>query len=304
MHGMRLCHVALLASMVAYGDIAAAGEFSVWDRAANPRLARDSAVLRDVQQLFFLARDVSKHRTKHLLDRALNMLGDIDAQSSPDPRLRFYFGRLLSRQGRDKEAVASLRKAIVFAPHHPSVGEAYFSLAISLARLGQSHEEIVVYERWLALQPDPEQRAIGLSNQAESYMAAGHVDKAVQTYREAIRLAHDNALAHWGLAVALDRSGNHSGALQQTAIALTYDPNAETLTSPAVFFIPAYDRFWYQALGASVRAKKAQTNDLKTLWWDRATLLWKHFLDSCPVNNRWRPIAELRYQVSAQAAAR
>ena len=112
---------------------------------------------------------------------------------------------------------------------------------------------------------------------------------------------HDNALAHWGLAVALDRSGDHSGAIRAATTALTYDPNAKELNGPSVFFVPDYDRFWYRALGAMARATAANEPELRALWWDRATLLWQQYLDAASVDNRWVPIARLRHAFCEQA---
>jgi len=240
-------------------------------------------------------------RARLMLMEALRTLERIDAPASPDPRVRFLHGRLLQRVGRDVDAVEALRAAIAFAPSHPSVSEAWFSLAVSFARLGRTEEEIRAYDEWLAREPSAKDRAVGYSNQAEGYMAAGKLHEAVRGYRRAVDLAHDNALAHWGLAVALDRSGNPAGALREAAAALTYDPDAKQLGSPNVFFVPARDRFWYRALGAMARAQSAPDDALRSLWWERATLLWQQYLDAAPVDDRWAPIARIRHAFCERA---
>lgn len=278
-----------------------AGDPPLWDVAREPRLATDIRALRDAESAFLQARLEGGPRADLLVREAVLALERVDASSSPDPRVRFFYGRLLSRTGQDARAVDVLRDAIAFAPRHPSVAEAMFARAVSLARLGRTGEEVAMYEAWLALEPSAEHRSIGLSNQAEGYMLVGRMEEAVYTYGRAIQLVHDNALAHWGLAVALDRFGDHPGAIREATTALTYDPGAKELNGPNVFFVPEYDRFWYRALGAMARASSTDDPQLSALWWDRATLLWQQFLDAAAVDNRWLPIARLRHAYCEQA---
>ncbi|MFW5741512.1 MAG: tetratricopeptide repeat protein [Myxococcota bacterium] len=266
----------------------------LWDAARVPRLHRDVGALRDAEWLLLQARASPDARTTLLLREAVRILERVDAVSSPDPRVRFFYGRMLGRVGRDALAVKVLREAIAFAPAHPSANEARFSLAVSLARLGRTQEEIRAYEAWLEREPSTKHRSIGLSNLAEGFMASGRIDEAVRGYRQAIDLAHDNALAHWGLAVALDRSGDPAGAIHEAGVALTYDPDAKELNSENVFFVPARERFWYRALGAMARANSTHDVALRALWWDRAALLWRQYIDAAPVDDRWVPIARLR----------
>lgn len=277
-------------------------EPTIWDLAANPRLERDIDALRRAESLLINASAAGEQRTNSPYSEALRILESVGASASPDPRVRFFHARMLSRAGHDQQAVEALRRAIAFAPHHPSVNEAYFALAVSLAKLRRTDEELAVYERWLQLESDREHRAVGLSNQAEAFMVAGRIEEAIAAYRKAIDLAHDNALAHWGLAVALDRAGDPAGSLHQTHIALTYDPDANQLASPAVFFIPAYDVFWYQALGSMARAMHADESALQALWWDRAASLWQRYMDTAAIDDRWRPIARIRFLYCEKSA--
>lgn len=276
------------------GADARAAEPPLWDAARNPRLARDVRALREAEDVMLHARLAGGTRLPLLIREALRILENVDAGSSPDARVRFLYGRLLGRAERNQQAVRVLRDAIAFAPRHPSVNEAYFSLAVCLARLGRHQEEIDVYDAWLEREPDAKHRSVGLSNQAEGFMASGRVDEAVRGYREAVALSHDNALAHWGLAVALDRSGDPAGALHEAGVALTYDPDAKELNGPNVFFVPARDRFWYRALGAMSRATSSSDAGLQVLWWERAALLWRQYVDAAPVDDRWVALARLR----------
>ena len=295
-----LTWIVLVSSMTA-GGLCHAGDPPLWDAARQPRLVRDVRALREAERAFLQARVVGGPGALLLMQEAERILERADAASSPDPRARFFYGRLLGHAGKDERAAKTLRDAIALAPNHPSVGEAMFALAVSLARLGRTQEEIAAYDAWLKREPSREQRAIGLSNQAEAFMVAGRLEDAVRAYRLAVDLAHDNALAHWGLAVALDRSGDPAGAIHEAGVALTYDPDAKELNGPNVFFVPPRDRFWYRALGAMARANSASDVGMRALWWDRATLLWQQYLDASPIDDRWVPIARIRHAFCEQA---
>lgn len=281
-----------------------AADPSLWDAARDPRLARDIAALRDAERSFLQARSLADPSSMALLHETVRILERVDAANSPDARVRFFFGRSLSRIDQDERAVQVLKDAIDFAPHHPSAGEALFVLAVAYARLGRNHEEILTYRAWLEREPSREQRTIGLSNLAEGLMAAGRIDEAVRAYRESLDLAHDNALAHWGLAVALDRSGDPAGAINEASIALTYDPDAAELDSPNVFFIPAHDQFWYHALGAMARAKSATASALQASWWARAALFWQQYLEAAPIDDPWIAVARLRQTYCEKQSAK
>jgi tetratricopeptide (TPR) repeat protein len=295
-----LTWIVLVAAMTA-GGLCDAGDPPLWDAARQPRLVRDVRALREAERAFLHARVVGGPGALLLMQEAERILERVDAASSPDPRVRFFYGRLLGHAGKDERAVKTLRDAIALAPNHPSVGEAMFALAVSLARLGRPQEEIAAYDAWLKREPSREHRAIGLSNQAEAFMVAGRLDDAVHAYRLAVDLAQDNALAHWGLAVALDRSGDPAGAIHEASVALTFDPDAKELNGPNVFFVPPRDRFWYRALGAMARANSVSDAGMRALWWDRATLLWQQYLDASPIDDRWVPIARIRHAFCEQA---
>jgi hypothetical protein len=109
----------------------------------------------------------------------------------------------------------------------------------------------------------------------------------VQGYRASIAVEPDRALAHWGLAVALDRNADPGGALAEAWMALQYDPNAEALHSDNVFFVPDYDRFWYDALGAMARASHEPDATLSSLWWKDAATFWRAYSESAVAGDRW-----------------
>ena len=296
---------ATTAVLISLSSVFHAGEPGIWDAARDPRRALDLAALRAAEKAFF---DQDSRETPGSRNRALaaiDVLMSIDAASSPEPRVRFFYGRMLTRIGEDERAVQTLQRAIDFAPNHPGVDDALFSLAVSFARLGQGNNEELAYKNWLERQWSAADRSIGLSNLAEGFMAAARMEEAVATFRESIANNYDNALAHWGLAVALDRSGDPHGALLEASAALVNDPLASELDNPNVFFVPDFDQHWYRALACMAQATALGTDHNESRswpFWQCALKQWHKYIDAAPADNRWMPIALLRLEHCEQRA--
>ncbi len=266
----------------------------VWQVARDPRLATDVQALRMAEQLLVRHASQDSPLASSRLREALRILERADAAHSPDPRVRFLYGRLLTRSERHEQALRVLSAAIDEAPDHPSVADALFSLAICHASLGRTQEEIAAYQRLLQRQWVPERRSIVQSNLAESLMFVGRIEEAIQTYREAIATDDGNILARWGLAVALDRAGDSMGAFEQVNEALVRDPLADELDNPLVFFVPAYDRFWYFALWAMSRAHGEHDALLRADHWQAAAQYWQRYIEAAPAEDRWVAVARVR----------
>lgn len=292
----RAAVAATLAALLLHVSSASAERPDVWEVAKDPQVALEHLALREAQRSFVQARAIGilSPSGARMLARAKRVLEKAGAADARDPRVKVFYGRVLELLGDDRGAVAVLESAVRAAPSHPDIPDAYFALAVSYARLGRPRDEVLAYDSFLRVETSLEQRAIALSNQAEGHMVLGDLTRSIRTYRSAIDLAHDNALAHWGLAVALDRWGEHAGALAEAGIALTYDRDARQLNGTGVFFVPAYDRFWYRALGAMSRAATADDPSSALPWWERANLLWQQYVDAAPVDDRWLPIAKSR----------
>ncbi len=301
----RRASLLLAASMAAVmaASPTARGAFpDVWDAAATPRLARDAKALREAQRVYLEARDLGTHSDggRDLLLVVRMILEKDDAASSPDPRLPFLYGRVLVDMGDDARAAKVLRAALARAPSHPDASDAWFTLAIACARLGDPKSEIAAYDAQLATETDPMTRAVTLSNQAEAFVIIGDLDGAIARYRRSLELAPDNALARWGLAVALDRSGDAYGAQLEARTALGFDPDARRLTSSDVFFVPDYDKYWYLALACAARASSTAEPPTQVLWWERAALSWKQYIDNASPSDPWVAIARRRSDACAR----
>src|SRR5262249_32835517 len=138
-------------------------------------------------------------------------------------------------------------------------------LGIVYSRLGAFEEALAEYDRALGLveserRPnaldDSSDRAVLYGNSAETLMALGRLDQAIGRYRLAEAAAPPGdtewQLAEWGLGVALDRDEQVEKSREAISRALGADPNMAELSSDGVFFEPAGDKRYYEALGHEV----------------------------------------------------
>ena len=239
-----------------------------------------------------------------LLRVARQVLESADAAHGSDPRLPFFYGRILVDLSEDRLAVGVLADALARAGDHPGASDAWFALAIAYARLNDPTAEVAAYDAQLAREIDPEARSVTLNNQAEGFVLAGDLDTATSKYRAALELTPDSGLAHWGFAVTLDRSGDLFAALEEARLALVYDPVARRLRSDEVFFIPAYDKHWYLALGAMVQAKTDPDATSRLIAWEQAAVLWRKYLDDAVVTDPWVAMARARLALCVKELGR
>lgn len=253
-----------------------------------------------------------------MLSKAKRILERAGAAESHDPQLRSQLARVYYVLSNIDPDPAHLEQASV---HFRFVGaseqapttmraEAYRELAICLARLARHDEEIAAYDLALALEPDPVSHAIILANQAEGQMARGLIIEAVRGYRAALRatsgiqMADTGVTTLWGLAVALDRAGDLSGALEHISLARSYDPLDLRINGPSWFFVPDYDEAWYSALGHWQRARDpeggipdADPTDARLARQEAyrdAEAAWRSFLARALPDDPWLPLAGQR----------
>jgi len=308
---MRTWAAGFIVLFVAAGARAQGHSPSLWERAADPRMALADEVHREVEARLMMAERLHRHTPMALeeLSKAMQRLKEAHADVSPDVRLRFDFGKVAESIGDEKLAAPALKSALLEAPDHPLATRAYFSLGICLAKLGLPEEEIAAYDKYLARETDSTDRALALSNRAEAemYMARllppgsdyqGRLTLAINDYRAALSLEPSFGSAHWGLAVALDRSGDPPGGLVEAKTAITFDPLDQLLTGPEVFFVPSYDLNWYEGMSAMARA---QVDDAMTaiLWWETAVAKWATYVAVAASDDRWLPLAKA-HQTSCQ----
>lgn len=158
-------------------------------------------------------------------------------------------------------------------------------LGLVMSRLGFYEDALAEYDRALKL-VDPERRpsvfedygrSVLYGNSAETLMALGRIPEAIERYRQAEATATPGEieweLAEWGLGVALDRDEQVDKSRQAVQRALDFDPTMAHLTDDSVFFEPAGDKRYYEALGHEVAGDR-----------ELALAAWRAFLVEAPAS--------------------
>lgn len=307
---MRLGLAAALA--VAFAVTPAHAKPSVWARAKNPRLARehdaitaaDDAVSRDLS----LSRLPTSFRRALLLKKTLKTLRDQNAATSKNTELRYRLAQVHYRLFEVEADLAHIEAATEHFEHVVAAGtlpsseraRALMSLAICYARLERHADEIEAYSQAIALQADPISHSVLLANQAEGLMARGRITAAVRGYHASLRatpsalMLDSGVTTMWGLAVALDRSGDLEGALENIRRARSYDPGDMRINGSHWFYVPAYDQHWYEALGHWQIARDAKNPDVKRQAYEAAIRSWRAFTERARLRDPWLAIADFR----------
>jgi len=199
----------------------AEGPPSRWERAKEPDKIEDYRLHRSVQRMFPLIEEARRHRSdlyERYVRDLVTSLDSWDSANSPDVRLRIDLGRALHEAKDHRRSIEVLRSAIKLDPSHPMIEEAWFVLGLSCGSVGDHECERDAYLKTLELETEEAARMTPSLNLAETEMHFGNMKESVALYNETLRLSarvgasYTNALAEWGLAVALDRSGDRGNA--------------------------------------------------------------------------------------------
>lgn len=276
---------------------------TVWDRARDPVLAANYDLHVEVQRRLaarerFDVRDAQVRAVRALLDAA-------DVEHRGDLRLRLDLATVEFLLQNYERARTLFQAALAEAPNHPAAEEAWLRLAFTCGHLGDHACERRSYAEVLRRTTEEPLRATPLLNLAETEMHLGHLREALDGYREALRISgghlhsvQTSALATWGLAVALDRSGDRVAAEKNARFAIELQhtlPDPNILHSQDVFFVPAYEVHYYDGLGAAAQAR-ATTSPREALpLWRAAERAFGAFVQAADgKGDRWLPIARVR----------
>ena len=184
-----------------------------------------------------------------------------------------------SVERRDAETIAALEAVQVRHPElaPPTVA---FELAVALTRSQRFADAARAYQRAASLALDGDSGAMVRANLAEMTMLSGDLQGAVEHYERALRDSNggrDYLLALWGLAVALDRLGEHASAIEHAQKALHAEGwTAQALRSDGVFFEPPHELHYYEGLAHEALAAhdpNASARELRA-----ATVSYRAFL--------------------------
>jgi len=311
----RLVLAALLAALAGVSTVARADTPpSKWECAKDPAVCERYALHLHVQEYMYPpGPDVRKIR-EALLERARAELEAASAATSPDVRLRFDLGEVYQGLRHYEEAARVLEPALAMAPRHSAALRAWRALADAAAHLERARQELDAYDAYLSLAPDDPWTLEVLGNRAEAEMRLGNLEQAVAGYRDVIeRIEHAPfgqvedfdvlVLARWGLAVALDRSGDSGDAQHEASVVAQQDPDERIIgrtEEEGVFFRPEYERDWYLALGRGEHARQATDARDAMVKWSRVVQTWADYVRRASPDDRWVGLARA-HLASAEA---
>ncbi len=310
----------LLAALTALaGALAArpaAADPSFWQRARDPRLAEQQLVLNRIERVLgsiglsefdpelsaaAIAMSVLT-QTLPACTRSAEVLANYTPQQA---RFDYLIGGALvdSHTDRESDARCILERALRSAPNSPLAPEGWFHLAIAADKLGDRVAERAAYVHALDLTWQPELRANLRVNLAESEMGTGDLKGALREYRLGLLDAREPdtlSAAYFGLAVALDRSGDLPSALAAASNAIqiqlppTLFPASSVLDLPGTFFTPSYEVEYYKALGAMAAARQAKDDSVRRAALADAAEHWAAYLVPAEADKSpWAPRARL-----------
>ncbi len=310
----------LLAYLVSMGSLVTLAESraladtppSMWESARTPG-ARERYALH-VRIVELLHSSIRNELAKFgVLDRARAILEEVDAEHSPDPRLRFDLGEVYYALDLNEEAIRVLAPATREHDDHPAAIRAIGTLAYAYAKLDRSREERDTYTRYLDKLVEPHMRASALMNRAEADMRLGDLASAIRGYDDALleirpfagqEAYETTALANWGLALALDRAGETGRAKREATQAASLDPKLVIIGDQQnVFFVPEYERLAYLALGSKALAESTSDPREALLYRQGQALYWKTYVARATTNERWLAHAKARLAEAEKSLA-
>lgn len=295
---VRACLAAAAGSLLVATTAQAAP--TIWERARHPESVTEAQLLAALERTLDARRLVSADPdlTRNLARAAVAMAELSRIRVPRDPRLAYFMAKamLIAGDERAEEASGLLKHALASLPVGPLATDAWQSLGVARALLGDdagahAAQSRVVEDAW-----DPDDRALGYYNRAEASVRLGRLDAAIADYEQAIRETSEpehHALALYGLAVALERRGDLPSAYValSRAIVITLPvppyPTEDPLALPGVFFVPAYERHYVQGLAAMAFARQAERTAARRGAYQLCVAEWDAYLRQAASSEPW-----------------
>lgn len=155
------------------------------------------------------------------LDAALRWAEEAERVEPDNPSAQFYLGTvlLLHRDGRSRQAIEPLRKALASDPHWI---ECLQNLGVALARSGRTLEAISYLETARDLEPESADIRVGLGH---AYLKVRRFASARKEFQLALK-HHNDAMTHLGLAIAWAANEEPRLARRHLAAAIAKDPRS------------------------------------------------------------------------------
>jgi tetratricopeptide (TPR) repeat protein len=291
-----------------------------WRELRQPGHRRAQQLLaQGIRMLQTASQESRPFRKAALIGNALARFTLARSHVPDDPELLFFHARALAlyerpvpgsrrTERRDDDAIALYERLREVAPDH-RVEEVGFELGILYTRVRDYEKAIAAYERSVTHALSDDQTPISYSNMAEVRMMSGDLQGAVADYERAVSLSRSGgplhgrslALSLFGLAVAMDRLGEHGGAVEKAGDAVSAGGGSiGVLRSDGVFYEPAAEIHWYEALGHLAMAEAAGPNE-RSPHLRRAVQSWRSYVRLATDDDEWKALAERRLRETEEA---
>jgi tetratricopeptide (TPR) repeat protein len=265
---------------------------TLWQRVTQPGARNEARARLRAEQLFDQASEASADDLELLHELSLGgaALLSLSGGAKRDPWQQVLLGRVLldAQAGREREAIALISRGVVGLPDSDFKRASLFDLGIGSLVLGDMERAERAFTAALALAWDPDYRARLHRNRSKARMLSGKLSAAVADARVAVRLARGTelvALSHFGLGVALERSGDYPEGIQEiargVAVRLPVPPyqSESVLELPTLRWVPEYDVHYYRALAAMSEATTADFDeDSVAASYEAALVDWEQYL--------------------------
>ncbi|HKP56061.1 MAG TPA: hypothetical protein VJV78_05065 [Polyangiales bacterium] len=194
---------------------------------------------------------------------------------------------------RTRAAIQALREWHELRPELAS-STSWAELGALFAREGEYVNASIAYRRALALALDARERSTAYAQLAQATMLAGDAAAALPYYQRALASAEPgrtSALLRLGLAVALDRLGEHTRAIEQAVLGVSaVERSLDWLGPDSISFEPASERFVYRALAHEALAELMP--EARALSLEAAAESYAAFLSRASAGHLYRNAAE------------
>jgi tetratricopeptide (TPR) repeat protein len=273
---------------------------TLWQRAADPSARTEARLLAALERTLDAREQTGgdPDLSLHLAQAAVAMIDLSPIREPKDPRLAVVMARslLLVDSERAAEARRLLEGALPHLPDGSLAAAGWHSLGIAYALLEDAARAREAHTRGITLEWDSDRLASHYYNRAEEAARLLDFDAAISDYERAATLGTEpdvQALARFGLAVVLERRGDLPAAYAALDRALAVRlpvppyPSEDPLELPGVFFVPAYERHYLQALAAMALARKAERTVERRALYALAVAEWDAYLDRAAENEPW-----------------
>jgi len=311
----------LAVTLLAFAPPAAAqtrARSAFWREVRSPGYARSRELLRQGRALAALAARVRGPEQRARLLASTRRYRHAHELAPGDPEALFELARALATEPRapgepvsstpaTEEARTLFRTLREQRPAYEAQRVA-FELGVLAARAQNFPEAALEYQRSLDAVEVGEGAPSMHANLAEVLMLSAQLAEAEQEYRRAVALGDGRpsrglALSLFGLAVCLDRRDDPQQALavMRRALGIT---SAAVLRADGVFFEPAAEIHFYEALALRTQAADAERVEDKTRLRRQASAALRRYLDGTAHESAFYELAARRLEALRAAMAR